>query len=333
VGFDLERKSVNGTPAPLVEGVQVNSLGGWALYALAPDGSLAYRPGGATTFRLDVVDREGVASSVTEELRSYGEPRFSPDGRRIAVEADEDIWMLEVARGTLSRFTVDGGRDPVWTPDGTGVTYAVGLGDIFSKPADGSGEAEPLAHLEFRSRLGSWSPDGETLVLAVENPTTFSDIWVVPRGGEPSPWLATPFREYRPELSPDGKWLLYLSDESGQFEVYLQPFPGPGPRNQVSTAGGAEPSWSRDGREILYREKRDVVAVSFDAGAEPPVGRPRRLIEGGPYRASGSLNRFYDASPEGRHFAMLALQGQMSLTELRVVLNWLEELKERVPTE
>ena len=200
------------------------------------------------------------------------------------------------------------------------------------KPSDGSGEGESLARMEHRVRLGSWSPDGETLVIEVVNPTTLEDIWILPREGEPSPWLATPFRERRPELSPDGRWLIYLSDESGRTEVYLQPYPGPGQRVKVSTAGGLEPSWSRDGHEIFYRGRGDLFAVSFDAATEPPVGRPSRLIDGGPYRASGGTSRYYDVSPDGGHFAMLPL-GIRSLRELRVVLNWFEELKERVPTE
>ena len=122
VAFDLESLDVTGTPAPVVEGVQVNSLGGWAGYALAADGSLAYRLGTVRSFGLDTVDRQGAATTLTDDRRNYGELRFSPDGRRVAVELEEDIWMLEVARGSLSRFTVEGGRDPVWTPDGTGVT-------------------------------------------------------------------------------------------------------------------------------------------------------------------------------------------------------------------
>ena len=285
VPFDPDRLTVEGTPAPVVEGVQVNAGGGWALYDFAPDGSLAYLAGQSLFGHLIAVDREGASTPLADEPHAYFQPRFSPDGRRIAVEADDDIWILDVARGTLSQLSVGGAEGPVWTPDGARVTYAATAEGrdrgIFWKPADGSGEAEQLASLEHPRRLGSWSPDGETLVFAVSHPSTGYDLWVLPGDGQPQPFLATPFSERNPELSPDGRWLLYLSDESGRIEVYLQPYPGPGQRTKVSTAGGTEPSWSRDGREIFYRDgaRRDLMVVSFNASAEPSVGQPRLLFE------------------------------------------------------
>ena len=338
VPFDPAGLTVEGTPAPVVEGVQVNAGGGWALYDVAPDGSLAYLAGQGSLGHLVAIDREGVSTPLVDELRLYLEPRFSPDGRRIAVEADDDIWILDVARGTLSRLTVVGGADtPVWTPDGARVTYAASAGGgdrgIFWKPADGSGEAEQLASLEHRPLLGSWSPDGETLVFSVSHPSTGWDLWVLPRDGQPQPFLATPFRERKPELSPDGRWLLYLSDESGRIEVYLQPYPGPGQRIKVSTAGGTEPSWSRDGREIFYRDgaRGDLMVVSFDAPAEPSVGQPRFLLEAGDLLVSTFGNRHYDISPDGRRFVTVSFSSRLG--EIPVVLNWFEELQERVPTE
>jgi len=157
---------------------------------------------------------------------------------------------------------------------------------------------------------------------------------VLPRDGQPQPFLATPFAERKPELSPDGRWLLYLSDESGRVEVYLQPYPGPGQRIKVSMAGGTEPSWSRDSREIFYRDstRGDLMVVSFDALAEPSVGQPRLLFEAGEqfYSRSGG-DRHYDISPDGLRFVTVAFGSR--LREIPVVLNWFEELKERVPTE
>ncbi len=337
VPFDPDRLTVEGTPAPVVEDVQVNAGGGRALYDVAPDGSLAYRSGRAWFGNLNAIDREGASTPLVDEPRFYTEPRFSPDGRRIAVRADSDIWILNVARGTLSRLTVGGARAPVWTPDGARVTFSGSAGSgaegVFWKPADGSGEAEQLASLEHRSRLGSWSPDGETLVFNVLHPSTGWDLWVLPRDGQPQPFLATPFAERQPELSPDGRWLLYSSDESGRIEVYLQPYPGPGQRIKVSTAGGTEPSWSRDGREIFYRDgaRGDLMVVSFDARAEPSVGQPRFLFEAGDQLVGTFGRRHYDISPDGRRFVTVSFG--LRLGEIPVVLNWHEELKERVPTE
>ena len=139
VPFDPDRLTVEGTPAPVVEGVQVNAGGGWALYDFAPDGSLAYLAGQSLFGHLIAVDREGASTPLADEPHAYFQPRFSPDGRRIAVEADDDIWILDVARGTLSQLSVGGAEGPVWTPDGARVTYAAtaegGDRGIFWKPA------------------------------------------------------------------------------------------------------------------------------------------------------------------------------------------------------
>ena len=218
----------------------------------------------------------------------------------------------------------------------TQVTYVGADNAIYSKAADGSGEAEILAPSEYpNTRLGSWSPDGEVLMFhAMLNPVF--QLFTLRTGGTIERFRTTPFSESRPELSPDGRWILYLSDESGQWEVYLQPYPGPGERVQVSLAGGRQPSWSRDGHEIFYRAGGDLMVVLFDAfdeRTEPPVGRPHTLIAGGGQMSNSSFYRYYDAAPDAQSFVMVASAPSERRREIRVVLNWLEELTERLPTE
>ena len=205
----------------------------------------------------------------------------------------------------------------IWTPDGTRVTYGSATGgneNIFWKPADGSGPAERLTtsdHLQFAA---SWSPDGQELAFVEYRPETGNDIWVLPLAGDrrPRALIQTRFNEAYPDFSPDGHWLAYASDESGRSEVYVQPYPGPGPRQQVSTDGGTGPAWSRDGRELFYIDDTDGRRTGDlhqddgrDGGLRPTftAGAPRLLFQG-TYGASARI-RSYDVTADGRRFLMV----------------------------
>ena len=257
VPFDLDRLVMTGEPAPVTEGVAVRP-GGLAHYDVADDGTLVYRPATGTPEGLQLVsvDRSGRVTVMTEDRRRYADVRVSPDGSRVAIELQEDgteIWIFDPTRGTLTRFTVGGGQNPVWSPDGSRITFSRLNEGLYWKPADGRGQAERLTTSEVGQRATSWSPDGQVLALVQGGA---GDIWMLPLDGEPSEFIATEFSEQQPTFSPDGEWLAYQSDETGQAEVYVQPYPGPGGRLQISTQGGREPLWGPDGRELFYRDAR-----------------------------------------------------------------------------
>ncbi len=241
----------------------------------------------------------------------------------------------------MTRLTFEGDNEaPIWTPDGKWVTFASrssGPFNLFWKPADGSGSEERLTTGEHFQNPESWSSDGQVLAFQEVNPTTNSDIWVLPLEGErqPRPFLQTPFNEAEAKFSPDGRWLAYVSDDSGRFEVYVLPFPGPGGQRQISTEGGREPVWNSNGRGIFYRNGDKMMAVDITTEPAFRAGTPRLLFEAGyegPRRVLYGAN--YDVSSDGQRFVMVQAgqEQQEPVTQINVVLNWFEELKRLVPT-
>jgi Tol biopolymer transport system component len=233
----------------------------------------------------------------------------------------------------------------IWTPDGARVTYAsatAGVETLFWRPANGSGPAEPLATSEYSQYTGSWSPDGQTLAFVQATPESTGDIWVLPLSGDrqPRPILQTRFDESYAEFSPDGGWLAYASNESSRSEVYVQPYPGPGSRELVSTDGGTAPGWARHGRELFYTTTQTIggqaaptrmMVVPITLGTTFSVGAPRMLFEGR-YGATCCM-RPYDVTADGRRFLMLQQKERppVSVSNMVLVQNWVEELKARVP--
>jgi dipeptidyl aminopeptidase/acylaminoacyl peptidase len=191
-----------------------------------------------------------------------------------------------------------------------------------------------LTTSEYGQAPSSWSPDGQLLAFTELNPTTGWDIWVVRLGDHKTqPFLRTPFTEGGPRFSPDGRWLAYVSNESGRNEIYVQPYPGPGGKRQISTEGGAEPVWNRNGRELFYRNGDKMMAVDIATQPSFAAGKPRMLFEG-PYLPTAATIQNYDVSPDGQRFLMLkpSESAESSPKQINVVLNWFEELKQKVPT-
>jgi Tol biopolymer transport system component len=181
---------------------------------------------------------------------------------------------------------------------------------------------------------GSWSPDGQSLVFYDISPATGNDIWVLPMEGDrrPQVFLRSPAQEEAPTFSPDGRWLAFTSNESGRDEVYVQPFPGPGGKLQISTEGGNEPLWSRNGRELFYRNGDKMMAVEITTQPTFTAGSPRLLFEGR-YEFSPNGVAGYDVSLDGQRFLMVQpVEPEQPATQINVVLNWFEELKRRVPS-
>ena len=342
--FDPRQLAVTGAAVPVVEGVLQSPTNGGAQYSFSSTGSLVYVAGGIQSAQRKIVwvSRNGAEQPLAAPAHAYRAPRLSPDGRRVAVsiEAQEtQIWQYDLSRETLTRFTFGGGADlnAIWTPDGKRLAFQSsrdGEFNIFWQMADGSGGLERLTNNEHTSAAHSWSPDGQLLAFIEMNPTTGIDIMVLRLSDRKvQPFLQTRFNEGAPRFSPDGRWLAYISDESGRFEVYVQPYPGPGGKWQISTDGGTEPVWNRNGRELFYRNGDKMMAAEIIAQPSFSAGAPRMLFEG-QYIPSPTTSQNYDVAPDGQRFLMVKAveQAQVAPTQINVVLNWFEELKQKVPT-
>jgi eukaryotic-like serine/threonine-protein kinase len=286
------------------------------------------------------VSRDGVEQPLAAPPHVYREPRLSPDGRKIAIVTLEDglqIWLFDLGRETLSRFTFRGNNGvPTWAPDGKHLAFwsdIDGPVNIFWQLADGSGGLERLTTSEFLQAPHSFTADGQLLAFHEVDPSTQRDIWVLRMSDRKAqPFLRTKFNEAAPRFSPDGRWLAYISDESGRNEVYVQPYPGPGGKWQISTEGGTEPVWNPSGRELFYRSGDKMMAVEIATQPGFAAGTPRMLFEGR-YDPPPFPIANYDVSRDGQRFLMLkpTEQAQAAPTQINVVLNWFEELKQKVP--
>jgi len=341
--FDIQRLAVTGAAVPVVEGVlQRSPLNGAAQYGFSNTGSLIYLSASGQGFqrRLVWVSRNGTERYLSAPPRPYRNPRLSPDGRRIAVAIDErdmQVWLYDLARETLSRLTFEGSinNNPIWTPDGQRITFtSAGRSDggLFWQLADGSGGLERLCcDGGSGAPASSWSPDGQLIAGGGAGGT--GDLAVLRRGDRQAQiLLQTPFGEGAAMFSPDGRWLAYSSNESGRSEIYVQAYPGPGGKWQISTEGGTEPLWSRNGRELFYRNGNRMMAVDITTQPNFSAGKPKLLFEG-QYEPTLVSNANYDISPDGQRFLMLkAIEAEAAApTQINVVLNWFEDLKRRVP--
>jgi eukaryotic-like serine/threonine-protein kinase len=328
--FDLRRLEVTGPPVPLLEGVAMNTATGAGQYAIAA-GSLVYVPGAGSETRRELlwVDRKGVARPVDAEKRPYADVALSPDGQRIAIAVtgqNTDLWVYEIALGALRRLTFSPDLDtsPIWTPDGRHVTFngirTTRSMEIFQMSFDGSGSEERLIDAgALNTQARSWHPSAKWLAYDLAG-----DVYVLPMDDrKPKPFLATPFVEAFPAFSPDGRWVAYQSNESGRFEVYVQPFPGPGGKWQVSTVGGVRPRWSPKGRELFFRSGGRMMAAPIEPGLTFTSGTAQVLFE-------GQFAPTYDVTADGR-FLMVRDEQQADPMQLRFVLNWFEELKRAAP--
>ena len=343
--FDLDQLQLTGPPAVVLEGLAIYTKEvGQTQFSVSESGSLVYIPGGLGQRTLVWVDRQGAVEPLAAPLRIYDDPHLSPDGQRLAVQigpesGNSDIWIYHIPRGTLARLTFERGNMPRWMPDGKRLAFgsrrAGGPANLFWKPADGSGPAEQLTESERVHLPSSWSPDGQVLAFEESHPTTGMDIWVLPLQGErkPRPFLQTQFGERAPVFSPDGHWLAYMSNESGRNEVYVQPYPGPGGKWQISTEGGNEPLWAKNGRELFYRNGNKMMAVEVTTQPTFRAGTPTLLFEGQYHNDFNWSPPNYDVTPDGQRFLMIQPGEKEEATQINVVLNWFEELKRLVPTE
>jgi Tol biopolymer transport system component len=267
---------------------------------------------------------------------------MSPDGRRLALEIGEgtssDIWTYDLTRDVLTRLTYDRkSSTPKWAPDGKHLVFGStrnGALNLFVQTADGSGQAERLFPSQDYEYVGSWSPDGRMLTFIEESPTDSGDIWVLPLQGErkPQPFLRAPLTQYGALISPDGRWLAYLSNESGRFEVYVTSFPSGQGKWQISTEGGTQVMWAPNGRELFWRNGDKVMVTGVEANATFVATKPRMLFSATYMRHWEGLPD-WDITPDGQRFIMIKVgETESAPTHMNVVLNWFEELKSRSDT-
>jgi len=368
VAFDLATLEARGAPVPVVPDVVTSTYG--ALEAVvAGDGTLAYVSGAvqAPARTLVWVDRNGHEEPVKAPARAYTYPRLSPDGTRVAAEVrdqDWDIWVANLVSTTFTRFSFDPSPDrlPTWTPDGRRIIWGSergGASSIYWQAADGSGAIEQLTINPVALYPSAISPDGTRLIVRQDAPTRDLMVVAIDRAPaqtdptrsqqaelkRPQPLVQTPAAESAADVSPDGRWVAYQSDESGRDEIYVRPFPDANAgRWQVSTGGGAKPLWARNGRELFYMIPTGggatVMSAPIERGASFAAGTPTKVLEGpyffGTSGGGDTAFRTFDVSRDGQRFLMIKLPGgsdqAAGLPSLIVVQHWVEELKRLVPS-
>jgi eukaryotic-like serine/threonine-protein kinase len=340
VRFDMARLAVLGTPKAVVQGVAGDSTTGVAHFSCAASGALAYVPGEIleASHRLVWVDRAGKAEPIDLPPGPYFDPHISPDGRKVAMGVldgqGSDIRVYDFDKKTFARLTFGGTNTiPIWSRDGQFVYYVAidqttGVNTISRRAADGSRAAEALVSHDSRVYLRSISADG---VRAHVNDNTvggFTDIGFLPlvKGAAFAPLVATKFDEYASELSPDGRWIAYQSNDTARFEVYVREVSGPG-LWQISTGGGEEPRWSPDGRSLYYRNDTQMMVAPVETRGTFQPGTPTLLFEG-VYNLRSDSGNSYDLAPNGERFLMLRSgSGTTQSAHIRVVWNWSKELE------
>jgi len=361
VPFDPVRLTVSGGATGVIDDVMEaanrnlsdmdNTLAGQ--FTVSDTGALVYLTGGAVAAAersLAWVDRQGTSQTLPAPPRPYFVPRLAPDGQRVAVSTIfvRQVWSFDIARGALSPVTVDGQSGyGIFSPDGKRVVYrsgtAGGEDNLYWKASDGSGVAERLTTSTRSQTPASWSPDGTTLAFVEEGDSTgfFQfDIRVLSIADRKTRAVVqTTANEMAPEFSPDGRWLAYVSNQSGRSEVYVQPYPGPGERHLISTNGGNQPAWNPNGRELFYVQGMSfgvpmtLMSVSVEATPAFRAGTPERLFESVDLRSA--WGRSYDVAADGRRFLM-ALDKEPAKyappAQMIFVQQWFEELKRLVPT-
>jgi Tol biopolymer transport system component len=312
---------------------------GYSRVSVSASGSLAFSPLDASQRSLVRVDSAGRLEPVPGPQANYAEVSVSPDGRRVAVTSDQRLFVHDLVRGSHLPLAPELPRDSWhgrWTPDGARIVFSAphgGTWDVYSKAASGTGEVELVLGGPFDQHPTSVMRDG-TVVVDENHDTTANDIWLLPLGGEPQPWLVTPAAEKMGRVSPDDRLLAFISNVSGRYEVYVQPVNRSSDAVPVSTKGGTGPVWSRSGDRLFFRQGRLLMRVPVVSQPRLEVGRPEVVFDAGWELGQGTAHSYYqfdyDVLPDGR-FLMVKNDPEAIPTRINVIFNWFEELNRLVP--
>jgi Tol biopolymer transport system component len=349
VAFDVDRLRVVGGAVPLVQGVQrpVGINAAASNYAISEQGTLVYLTRSSSLRSLLWVNRNGSAAGPVSSIPpgTYEDPRVSPDGGRVLVTREGDVWIYDVATGRSSRLTRDGSSlMGVWDPTGSQIAYSSarkGNLEAWVEPSDGSGPPRQLTNLGGQVHVDSWSPDGRTLTMhhhPPEGPTSIVMLPVDTTDPKPRVFLKGDFNAEGADFSRDGRYVAYQADATGQREIYIRRYSEPGGQVTVSVGGGREPVWANNG-DLFYRSLTGERMFAVSVPTEPAlkVERPVELFQG-PYYISpgGSPRPQYDVMPDGQRFLLLASVPGTNTSGARprmvVVQNWFDELRRLVPT-
>ena len=344
--FDADRLQFEGDAVTLVGDFSTPEVTQFSGFAVSDAGVLAHR---AVTVRHSLVwfDRQGKMQGTPFPILEQGEPSLSPNDARVAFlrldpKTKSDIWLWDVTRNSTTRLTFDGADDwlPLWSPDGGRIAFASqqrsGVPDVcqlYVKPSDGAAGERLILETPGDTHPDDFFPDGKSLLYDTRDPVTKQDLWVLPLSAQakPIPFLRTTFNEGQGQVAPNGRWIAYTSDESGTWEVYAQPFPPTGGKWQISTSGGAEPRWSRDGTELFFigGNRKLMAATVSVAGSGLEVGVATPLFEMpilGPLAGRTAWQKYYAVASDGQRFLIKTGNEETSSSPVTVVLNWTSAL-------
>ena len=336
--FDPGSLETTGDAFPIAEHVYFESLTGKSTFAVSRNGILAYQTGTSSGgVRILWYDRTGKQTGSILESSFYHDVRISPDSKRVAIAQidtkirNTDLWLYETGRAVWTRFTFDPAtqRWPIWSPDGSKIAFASerkNRRDLFQRLSSGAADETPILESGLFKYPTDWSRDGRFLAFTANGPNTSFDIWIMPVDAtvesKPFAFLQTEFSEGRAVFSPDGRWIAYDSDESGKLEVYIRPFPGPGGKWQVSTAGGSRARWRRDGKELFYLSNDDkIMSTEITLGSSTvDIGLVKPLFHFRPF--SGGGREVYDVTGDGQRFLVVSLGSLEISSPVTIVVNW-----------
>ncbi len=341
--FDSDRLELRGAPTPVLEEIAYSTAWGSAQIDVSQSGTLVYRASrtGEGLVTVQWLDGTGNTRPLLPVPGSYLSPTLSPDGSRLAMTSAGDIWVYELGRGSMTRLTFGGGYgNPLWSADGRYIVFRAARGMLCTH-SDGSTQPQVLTQSSNQQTPWSFTPDGKQLAFVEIDQATGADIWTVPveigpsdlRAGQPEAFLQTSFHERGPAFSPDGRWLAYMSNESGPYQVYVEAFPHKSRKRQVSTDRGGYPAWSRNGNELFFwglgHDSQLMVATYRAHGDSFLSDKPRvystKIVGFG-------TTRSYDPAPDGKHIIALtaADTGQASNDRVVFLLNFFDELRRRI---